>query len=101
MRRVARRRLQRLDDHLLDLVVADRPRPTRTRLVEQPVESALGKARPPRHRHVARDPESLSDLGVLEALGREQHDPRALRERLRARSAACGLLPGCVLTASV
>ena len=32
------------------------------------------------------DPETISDLGVLQALGRNQHDPRALRQSLRARS---------------
>jgi hypothetical protein len=32
-------------------------------------------------------PEPLSDLRVIQSLSREQHNTRALRERLRARSA--------------
>ena len=43
MRRVLRRRLQRLDDHLLDLLVGDRPRAPRPRLIGQPIEAVLGE----------------------------------------------------------
>ena len=43
-----------------------------------------------RRRHLAamraRDPQPLGDLGVLQALGRGEHHPRAHRESLGARS---------------
>ena len=46
----------------------------------------LGKPRPPDRGRRARDGEPFGDLGVLETLGGQQHDPRALRQRLRARA---------------
>jgi hypothetical protein len=85
VRRVARRRLQRLDDHLLDLLVGDRPRPPRPRLIRQAIQAVLGKPRPPLGGHPARDPQPHRDLGVLEATGRQEHDPRPQGQRLRAR----------------
>ena len=84
VRRVLGRRLQRLDDHLFDLVVGDRPWPARPGLVEQPVEPVARKPRTPlAHRRVIQ-PQTLRDLGVLQPLSRRQHDPRALRQRLSA-----------------
>jgi hypothetical protein len=62
-------------------------RPARPRLIEQPVEAVLGKPSPPRRGRGARDPQPLGDLGVLASLRGQQHDPRALRKRLRARAA--------------
>src|SRR3954467_11602203 len=86
MRRVLRGRLKRLDDHLLDLSVGDLPWLPGPRLIGQPVQTMLGEpvTPPPRGRNV--DPETLSDLGGLEALSGGQHDPRSLRQRLRART---------------
>ena len=87
MRRVPRRGLQRLDDHLLDLLVGDRPRLPRPRLIDQPIQAMLGETRERHLRdHRPLHPEPLGDLGVLQTLGRQQHDPRALRQRLRARA---------------
>jgi hypothetical protein len=73
------------------VVEAQRPsrsgaRAPRPRLIEQSIEPLLSKPAAPHHRHVARDPKPLGDLGVLQAVGRKQDNPRALRERLRARS---------------
>ena len=80
---VRRHRLQRLDDHLLDLLVAHRPRPARPRLVDQPVQPALGEPRPPlRHRRTAH-PDPQRDLRVALTLRARQHDPRALRQPRR------------------
>jgi hypothetical protein len=53
---------------------SDRPRAPRSRLVEQAVESVLGKPGAPRGSRRARDAQTLADLGVLEAFGRQQHD---------------------------
>jgi hypothetical protein len=47
MRRVRRLLFERLDDHPLDGLVADRARLARARLVVQPVEATLGEAAPP------------------------------------------------------
>jgi hypothetical protein len=41
VRRIPRHALQRLDDHLVDLGVGDRPRPARPRLIHQPVQPVL------------------------------------------------------------
>jgi hypothetical protein len=87
MRRVLGRGFERLDDHFLDLLVGHRPRSARARIIGQPIESMRRKARAPRGGRVAPDPEALSDLGVAQTLGREQHDPRSQRQRLRARPA--------------
>jgi hypothetical protein len=45
----------------------------------------LGKARTPRHRHLARDPQLRGDLSVLAPVGGRQHD----RER---NANACALV---------
>jgi hypothetical protein len=88
MRRVARGALQRLGDDLLDLSVSDRPWLTRPRLVDQAIQALCGKPRAPLGHHRPADCELLRDLGVRQALGRQQHDPRALRQRLRAGAPA-------------
>ena len=57
VRRALRSRLQRLEDHLLHLVVAHRARRARPRLVVEPVQSAPREAPPPlRHRRLACSP---------------------------------------------
>src|SRR5439155_10316838 len=70
-------------DHAFNVVVADRARRTRTRLVDQPIETPFEKPAAPlpdrrlvhiefrRHRHVVRAARAL------------QHDPRPLRQRMR------------------
>ena len=60
-------RLQRLDDHLLDLGVADLARLPRPRLVGQPIESMLDKPLPPLRDRVALIPETPGDLDVVRA----------------------------------
>ena len=75
-----------LHDHLLDLLVGDRPRPPRPRLIAQPVKPMLGEAVAPLGDHRATGPQLLGDLGVRQARGRQQHDPRAQRQRLRGRA---------------
>jgi len=86
VRGVLGRALQRLDDHLLDLLVGDRARPSGTRLVDEAVEAVLHKARTPLTGHIAMDSELAGDLRVVASVGRQQHDPRAQRERLRTRA---------------
>jgi hypothetical protein len=46
----------------------------------------------PRGRHAARDPQSSGDLSVREPVRGQQHDPRALRQRLRTRPPPCPAL---------
>ena len=75
MRRVARSRFERLDDHLLDLGVGDLARLPRPRLVSQTVEPMLGEAVAPLPDRTDRDPEIARDLAVVGARGRGQHDP--------------------------
>ncbi len=86
MRRVPRRRLERLDDHLLDLGVGDLPGLPRPWLIGQPIQAMLAEAVAPAPRGRDVDPESLGDLGVVQTVGRGQHDPRALGQRLSART---------------
>ena len=80
-----RRALQRLDDHLIDLGVGDRPRPARPRLIHQPVQPIAREPVAPladrrdRHAQIARD------LAAARTLGRSEHDPRTQRQRLRGR----------------
>ena len=95
---VRRHRLQRLDDHLLDLLVAHRPRPARPRLVDQPVQPALGEPRPPlRHRRTAH-PDPQRDLRVALTLRAPSTirarcaSPDAVR-RLRAHRSNCPRSP--------
>jgi hypothetical protein len=98
VRRALWRRLERLDDYLLDLGVADLARLPRSRLVGQPVQAVLGKAIAPlAHRRVP-DRQPLRDLGVLEPIGGQQHDPRAQRQRLRARRTPCPRLQPLTLS---
>ena len=90
LRRVLRRRLQRLDDHLLHLGIGDRPRPPRTRLVQQAVQPILTEPRAPLpHRRVI-DRQPLRDLRVLQPLGRRQHNPGTQRQRLSTLSSPAG-----------
>ena len=86
VRRVFGRALQRADDHLLDLLVGDRARAPRPRFVEQPIEPMLGEPIAPLGDHRTARGEPLGDLAVRQAIGGQQHDPRALRERLRGRA---------------
>ena len=87
VRRVLRRRLKRLGDHRIDLVVGDRPRPPRPRLVGQPVKPVLGEPAAPLGDHAARHAQLASQLSVRSvAIGHRQHDPRPQRKRLRASS---------------
>jgi len=85
---VGGRRFQGLNHHLLDLIVGHRARAPGSRLVVERFEAMLGKAIAPLRHHRAMHPERVRDLGVRLALGRQQHDPRSLRERLGAAPAA-------------
>src|SRR3954468_1856237 len=87
MRTVLGRGLQRLDDYLIDLLVRDRARSPRPRLIEQAIQTLLGEAVAPLGHHRTTDPKPLGDLCVLDPVGGRQHDPRALRQRLRRRPA--------------
>ena len=85
VRRVRRGLLQRRGDHVFDLVEQDRRRPTRARLVDQPVQPRrrrTGAATwPPCAR---RHPQSVGDLLVRPPRSAQrQHDPRPQRQRLR------------------
>jgi hypothetical protein len=84
VRRVPRRRLQRLDDHLLDPRIGNRPPPARPRLVQQPLSPILREPRAPLpHRRVIHR-QTLGDLRVLQPIGRPEHDPGTQRQRLSA-----------------
>jgi len=87
VRRVLRRALQRLGDHLVDLGVTDRPRLPRPRLVDEPIQPLGLKPASPFRDRVAMHPEALSDLARPQPVGDQQHDLRSLRERVRSRPA--------------
>ena len=83
MRRILRGALQRGCHDPLDLFIAHRSRPSRTRLVQQPLKPPLREpVAPLRHRR-PRDPLSRGNLQVRSAPRRGQHDPRPQRQRLR------------------
>jgi len=84
VRRVRRLLFERFDDHPLDLVIADRARPARTRLVVQPVEAALGEAAAPTAHGRAVAPKPGRDLLARLPVRSRQHNPAAQRQRLRA-----------------
>jgi hypothetical protein len=88
VRRVLRRALQRGDHDPLDLLIGDRPGPSRPRLVQQALKPPLGEPVAPLRDCRARDPELLGDLTIRSAVRRGQHDPRPQRQRLRGLAPA-------------
>src|SRR5215217_4527450 len=84
MGRVCRLLLERLHDHPLDVLVADRPRLPRTRLIVQTVEAAPGEPAPPLSDRVVVAAKLRCDLLARTPLSGRQHHPAAKRERLRA-----------------
>src|SRR5215204_1585014 len=83
MRRVAWGLLQGLDDHSLDVVVADRARGTRTRVVMEPVEAAFDEPSTPLADRRPMHTETRRDLDIAAALRAGQHDAAPQRQRLR------------------
>jgi hypothetical protein len=84
MRRIARRGLQGLDDHLLGLGVGDLSRQPRSRLIGQALQAVLGKAIAPPAYRTDRHTESPS-ISVL-------FGPSAAANTIRDRNAsACAL----------
>src|SRR5947209_7579151 len=88
MRRVGRLPLERLDDHPLDVVVADRARLARPRLVVKTVKTAASETTAPLTDRVGAATEASRDLLARRTIGGSQHDPAAQRQRLRARRTA-------------
>jgi hypothetical protein len=80
VRGVLRGRLQRPDDHLLDLLVGDRPGSPQTRLIEHSLKPPLGKSRAPLARRRVIDPQTLGDLVFFR--------PSAANSTIRARNAS-------------
>ena len=85
VRRVWRALLKRLDDHTLDVIIADRPRLARTRLVVQPVQTAPREPPAPAPDSLRAAAQPRRDVLAGLAVTRRQHDPAAQRQRLRAR----------------
>src|SRR5207248_3819496 len=83
VRRVRRLLLERLHDHPLDVLVADRARLARPRLIVQPVKTTPGEPAPPFPDSRARTAQLGRDLRARAPLRRRQHDPAAKRQRLR------------------
>ena len=84
VRRVRRLLLERLHDHPLDVLVADRARLARPRLVMQPIEAAPREPAPPLADRRGVTAQLGRDLRARPPLRRRQHDPAAKRQRLRA-----------------
>jgi hypothetical protein len=68
MRRIGGRLLKRLDDHALDIVVADRSRCARPQFVMQTIQSMLNKP-----------PAPLPDCGAIDAQPLRDRDVRPAR----------------------
>jgi hypothetical protein len=75
--------LQGRRDHLLDRLVRDRPRGTRTRFISQPVKARLHEPSPPHPHRLGPHTDLGSDFLVGFACCATQHDPTPLRQRLR------------------
>jgi len=86
VRRALRLLLERLDHDGFDLVVADLARRTASGLVAEAVEAVLGKPLAPRAHGLARDADLGGDRAIVEPVGGEQHDLRALRSATRDRA---------------
>src|SRR5215211_1825105 len=84
VRRVAWGLLERLDDHPLDIVIADRARLARAGLIVQAIDAPLSEPCPPLADRRRMTPQLGPDLLVRRALGSGQHDPAPQRQRLRA-----------------
>jgi hypothetical protein len=74
---------QRARQHLLDLLVAQLARSSRTRFVQQTVKTLIDKPLPPFARRRQRATLPASDLRVAQPIGGQKHDPRAHRQCLR------------------
>src|SRR3954447_2624455 len=83
---VSRTDPERLDDHLLNLLVGDLARLTRPRLVGQPIKSVHREAVAPLAHGADRDPQLARDLGVVRSRGGREHDPRPQSQSLSTRS---------------
>jgi len=77
--RAALRRLllQGAHDQLLDALVAERPRPARSRLIEQPFQTPGREPPAPLGHRRASDPQAARDLAVVRTGRAGQHDARA------------------------
>ncbi len=75
--------VQRLGDHALDLTIADGVRGSRSRLIEQTVQSRALEASAPLADRLRRHPQLPADLPVGAIVLAGQHDARPQRERLR------------------
>src|SRR6266545_5649293 len=75
--------LECLHDHPLDVLVADRARLPRPRLIVQPVDPAAREPAPPLADRVGVTAQLGRDLRARPTLRRRQHDPAAKRQRLR------------------
>jgi len=73
-----------LDDHPLDICIADLARAARTRLIVEAVQARTGKAPPPAPHPLGGAAQPSRDLLARLAIGGAQHDPAAQRQRLRA-----------------
>src|SRR5438477_356805 len=84
VRRVRRLLLERLHDHPLDVLVADRARLARPRLIVQPVEATPREPSPPLADRRTGSAQLGRDLRARPTVSRRQHNPAAKRQRLRA-----------------
>src|SRR5438034_8725654 len=84
VRRIRRLLLERLHDHPLHVLVADRAWLSRPRLVVKTVETARGEPAPPAADRRGITPQLRRDLCARAALRGRENDPAAKRERLRA-----------------
>ena len=73
---VHRRRLQRRHDHVVDLVHADRARPTGTMLIAEPVKAVLDEPAPPLPDRGRRVAQRIGRRPVVSTVRARQHDLR-------------------------
>ena len=84
MRRICRDRLQGFHHHPLHVVVPDRARRSRSRLVQQAIAAVAQKPPPPLADRTAGRAQFAGYLHVALAGGALQHDPRPQHQRLRS-----------------
>jgi hypothetical protein len=94
--------LQRRGDHLLHLGVADRPGPSRPRLIRQPLQPRRQEPRPPLGHRVPGNAQLGSDSLIRVPGCAGQDDPRPQRQRLRCLPPARpGFQRGALLVSQV
>jgi hypothetical protein len=88
------RSFQGLHNHNFDVVVGDRSRCPRARLVMEALQTVLSEARPPLGHRVTAEAKPACDLGITSSARTSQHDPATPSQRPGSLDGA-PIVPAC------